>query len=688
MKTEESDIKKLYYQAAIRSLTDYMIVINRNYEIIQANELFIKEFGMLSKGQCYNIWKDRNEKCEECLVEKTFQDGRERWNLEDIVMKDGRITQMLVKATPVKNGQGKIVHVIETATDITEKDYLKRDYNRSTINLEKMVANHLEELQKSEKKYRTIFERSRDAIILTDTGGRIMEINQAGIYILGYKSHEEVMTLESAADVFGINKFNEFKNQLLQNGFVVEYETRLVRKNNRKFDALITSNVMVDVDGQIIGYVMIIRDITRRKSAQQQIEQRNIRLNALNAISKTVSDSLNLDEILNSTIEKSLDVLEADSGRIYLLDDEKQTLNLGAHRGLSDTLVSKSFIKSRKPGDGLLGQTLLDGEVKVIDNVSRPNDRYVDSLIEEGLYPMAYIPLVSKGKSMGVMSVSSHTPSKFSSEYIEFLTAIGNQIGVAVDHANLYENIKRAYKELKVAQEQIVHTQKLASLGKLSATIAHEINNPLAAVLTYIRLMIKLISRNRFSYEKLEDISRYLTTMESEIARCGEIVKNLLQFSRESSIKIENHSIADIIEKALIIVSHDLKIREIRLKKRTEPNLPKIQCDSRQIQQALLNLIYNASEAMDQGGILKVTADRSVAAEGFIEIAISDTGYGIPKQDMGHIFEPFFTTKEEGKGVGLGLSVAYGIITRHHGTIEVESELNKGSVFKVCLPYK
>jgi len=236
------------------------------------------------------------------------------------------------------------------------------------------------------------------------------------------------------------------------------------------------------------------------------------------------------------------------------------------------------------------------------------------------------------------------------------------------------------------ARQTMVQQEKLASLGKLAATIAHEINNPLATVLTYIRLLIKLISLNRFSPERLEDISRYLATMESETARCGDIVKNLLAFSRQSKTTISSHSIADIIDRALILIAHDLEIKEIQLKKSIEPNMPKVLCDFNQIQQVLLGLMYNASEALQKGGTLTVTANRSVAAEGFLEVVISDTGCGIAGEDMENIFEPFFTTKEEGKGVGLGLAVAYGIITRHNGTIAVESELDKGSTFKVRLP--
>jgi two-component system NtrC family sensor kinase len=274
---------------------------------------------------------------------------------------------------------------------------------------------------------------------------------------------------------------------------------------------------------------------------------------------------------------------------------------------------------------------------------------------------------------------------KFSDYHVELLTSIGNQIGVAVENANLYEDLKSAYQELKSAQEQVIRNEKLASLGKLSATIAHEINNPLAAVLTYIRLMMKLGERGKFVSEKMEDITRYLNIMESETARCGEIVKNLLAFSRRSKISIEPQNIVDIIDKTLMLIEHELEIKEIRLEKNIEPDLPLIQCDFKQIQQAFLDLMVNASEAMTKGGTLTVKAARS-RKKGFVDVDIADTGCGIAEENRQKIFEPFFTTKEESQGVGLGLSVVFGIITRHKGSIKVESQLGKGSVFKIRLP--
>jgi len=424
----------------------------------------------------------------------------------------------------------------------------------------------------------------------------------------------------------------------------------------------------------------------RTVDAQQQIKQYKMRLAALNAVSKTVSTSLNLGEILSSTIDKILEADEPDSVRIYLLDDGEKVLNLVAHKGLSAGFINDSFIKSRKSGNCVLWQTLLDGETKVVNHTQKSTASHVNLLVEEGLQSTAYVPLTTKGISMGVICVSSRTLYNFSTEFVEFLTAIGNHIGIALNNANLYKIIKEAYQDLKEAQEQVVWTGKLASLGKLAATIAHEINNPLAGVLNYVRLILKMLARNHFSHEKLEDVSQYLKLVESEITRCSEIVKDLLAFARRTKITIESNSIKGIINKTLNLISHDLGMKEIQLKNNIAPNLPKVKCDFKQIQQVFLNLMHNASEAMPNGGTLTVSANRAAGPKSFLEVVISDTGCGIAKEDMENIFEPFFTTKEEEKGVGLGLSVAYGIIAKHNGTITVESELGKGSTFRVQLP--
>ncbi len=679
----ESDFQNLFDNVA-----DYVIAINRNHEIIMSNDLFKNRFGAGTGKKCYKAWKNIDSKCEVCPVENSFQDGLVHSMEQTVVRSDGEVIAVKVKTTPVRDGRGKIAYVVETVTDLTEKSRIHDELNQISGTIETVIAARLKQLEKSEELYRTIFERSRDAIVLTDRNGSIVEINQAAVHLLGYRTKAKLLSLGSALDLFeNRDDLYRFQAALLKEGFLLEFETRLVAKRVGTFDALITANVILDIVKNITGYVLIIRDITKRKQTERNLALQNSRLSILNAIATTVNSTLDLNEVLKKTTDKMLHILEADSFRIYLLDEKREFLDLVGYNGLSANFVQEPHMKRRKVGDGLLGQTALTGKTQVVDNFLRSEDPYVNSFVEEQLRSTIYLPLLSKGETVGVIALSNHPFAKFSNEYIEFLKSICNQIGVAIANADLFKRMKTAYNDLKEAQEQVIRAEKLASLGKLSASIAHEINNPLAAVLTYARLMTKLIRRGRFNPDRFDDILIYLQTIENETSRCGDIVKNLLAFSRQSKMKFENWKIEEIIDKTLLLIAHDLQMKGIILQKNIHEDTPEIFCDYRQIQQALLNLFINASDAMSEGGVLTVATEDS-DRNGFLKIIISDSGSGISQEELRNIFEPFFSTKEEGKGVGLGLSVTYGIITEHKGRIEVESELGVGTTFRIYLPVK
>jgi signal transduction histidine kinase len=173
--------------------------------------------------------------------------------------------------------------------------------------------------------------------------------------------------------------------------------------------------------------------------------------------------------------------------------------------------------------------------------------------------------------------------------------------------------------------------------------------------------------------------------MESETARCGDIVKNLLDFSRQTKPKIEWVDLRELVGLSLTLIGHELKLKSIVLEKKIPAYLPLVLCDAKQIHQVILNLLGNAIEAMPEGGHLTLALSHDEAKNAVL-LLIEDSGIGIPAEDLGHIFEPFFTTKEEGKGVGLGLSVVHGIVTKHGGTIEVASRVGRGTRFWVRLP--
>jgi two-component system NtrC family sensor kinase len=247
----------------------------------------------------------------------------------------------------------------------------------------------------------------------------------------------------------------------------------------------------------------------------------------------------------------------------------------------------------------------------------------------------------------------------------------------------LEKRVEEKTAELKEIHEQILQIEKMASLGKLSATVAHELNNPLAGILNYLKLIekrLKKIEPSPVLQSTLDDLELII----GEVKRCGSIVKNLLLFSKRQVAEFGLVPVAEIVDRAVRLMQHHFKISNVDFQSEIAIPEAKLLCDESQIQQALIALFVNAVEAMPAGGDLKLTVTRNAA--GGIRMDIADTGSGVAAGDIPHLFEPFFTTKKEGKGVGLGLAVVYGILELHEGTVSVQSQPGKGTVFTLSFP--
>ena len=247
--------------------------------------------------------------------------------------------------------------------------------------------------------------------------------------------------------------------------------------------------------------------------------------------------------------------------------------------------------------------------------------------------------------------------------------------------------VEERTRKLKETQGRLIHEDKMASLGKLSASVVHEINNPIAGTLNLILLMKRIIEEGDISRKEVEQFDQYLELMETETRRIGGIVSNLLAFSRQSRMKMKKVALNRIIEKTLFLTSNLLKIHGIRIETHLDSNLPEIFASEDQLQQVFMNFVTNAAEAMEEakGGILRIETNHC-HEDGEIVVSFKDTGVGIPRENLSQLFEPFFTTKKRGKGIGLGLSVAYGIIEEHGGSINVISDRGEGTTFEVRLP--
>ncbi len=243
-------------------------------------------------------------------------------------------------------------------------------------------------------------------------------------------------------------------------------------------------------------------------------------------------------------------------------------------------------------------------------------------------------------------------------------------------------------------QAKLLHREKMISLGRLAASMVHEINNPLSGILNYIRLMIRINEKGPKLkldltpdqiQDRLNKFNSYLAIIESETQRCSDLVSGLLKFSRKTKLEQKSIDVAELVQHSLLLCNHKLELSNIVLKVRCDLDVPPVYGDFNQLEQCMINLIFNAIDAMENGGNLEIRTGVN-PEEKLVLISIKDTGKGISKEDLNFIFEPFFTTKNKGYGVGLGLSSAYGIIEKHKGTLVVDSTLNVGSNFVIKLP--
>jgi two-component system NtrC family sensor kinase len=249
----------------------------------------------------------------------------------------------------------------------------------------------------------------------------------------------------------------------------------------------------------------------------------------------------------------------------------------------------------------------------------------------------------------------------------------------------LEKRVDQKTRELLRAHDEMLHVETMATVGRMAAVVAHEINNPLSGILTYSKLLKKWIDNDQAGAEKRDEALQCLNLISSESRRCGDLVKNLLSFSRHTPINIESTDINKIIQQCWMLLRHNFEIASVQLHQQLNEALPKLQCDGSQIEQVLLAVMVNAADAMPNGG--NIWLETRLSQDGKqVSIFVSDDGSGIPPDILPRIFEPFVTTKDNAHGTGLGLAVSRSIVERHSGTISIESQLGKGTTVTITLP--
>ena len=286
------------------------------------------------------------------------------------------------------------------------------------------------------------------------------------------------------------------------------------------------------------------------------------------------------------------------------------------------------------------------------------------------------VPLVLKEKLIGILLLSKKiSDSLYFENDLEFLDLLSNQAAVAVESALLYQSEKNANWELRKTQKQLIQTEKLAALGKLSASIAHEINNPLGIIKNYLEILSRKL--------KGRSTQKDMQIIKEEIDRIAKILYQLLEFHRPRLKKPISVDLVSLLTHTINLVEKQFKNKDILLVKNFPDKIPEVNGYPEELKQVFLNLLLNSKDFMPRGGEISISLSEK---EKEIEIEFSDTGCGIPRRNKNRIFEPFFTTKADGKGLGLGLWICYGIIERHQGSITLEKKEGGGATFLVRLP--
>jgi PAS domain S-box-containing protein len=485
------------------------------------------------------------------------------------------------------------------------------------------------ELKNSEEKFRTLFERVQHGLFISSKEGKFLDCNQALLEMAGYDSKEEFLKIDIAKELYVNHEDRrKFQRMIEEYGFVKDLEVEFKKRSGETITVLLTAHAKRDEKGKIVGYEGLNIDISDRKRMERELKEAN--------------------EFLSNLIESSVDGIIVTDMKGNILIFNKGAENILGYK--AEEVVGRMNIRSiYQPGVAK----------EVMEKLRSPD--------YGGVGKLTSFPITHRRKDGGL--IEGDLSASF--VYDEHGKAIAS-IGIFKD---LRERLK-IERELREMQQALLQSEKLAAMGKLTSQIAHELNNPIYGIMNTLELLKTEIppeSKRR----------RILELSLSETQRLAEMLRNMLSFSKPEEEKKRPIKINELIEGILLVMEKQMRESNIKVETYFDETLPEVMASTNQMRQVILNILKNAKEAMPKGGTLAVRTSRE---DHKMIIAIQDTGVGIPEELRDKIFEAFFTTKQKVKGVGLGLSVCYGIIKDHGGEIRVESEMDKGTTFVILLP--
>ena len=487
------------------------------------------------------------------------------------------------------------------------------------------------ELRDSEEKLRNLFERVRHGLFISSKEGKFLDCNQALLDMLGYSSKEEFLQIDIAKDLYMNPEDRKvFQKRVEEEGYVKDMEAEFKKKNGEKITVLLTGYPIKNEKGEITGYQGINLDISERKRIEDELREAN--------------------QFFMNLIESSVDgIIAADmKGNIFIFNKGAEALT--GYK--AEEVIGKIHITQIYP-EGMAKE--------VMKKLRSPDYGGVGKFI-----PTQLNILNKYGEEIPVQLSA---------------TLIYDQADNEIASVGIFTDLRpriQMEKKLEETHLQLLNSEKMASLGKLAAGIAHEINNPLGGILIYSSLLMEDLPEED---PRRNDLSRIV----QEASRCKEIVKSLLEFARQTEPKMEPTDINRAINDGLFFLVNQALFHNIKIVKKFDPFLPLVKGNASQLKQVFMNIIVNAAEAMHGHGTLTISTTSSPDGKA-VYIEFTDTGEGIPEENLIRIFDPFFTTKAVGKGTGLGLATSYGIIQDHGGSIRVKSKVGEGTTFTIQLP--
>ncbi len=538
------------------------------------------------------------------------------------------------------------------------------------------IVRDITERRSAEEKYRLLFDQVQEGVYVATSAGRLLDCNDAFVHMLGYETREELLQLNLDEDIrVDAGQREIFHKDIEQQNYVRNFEVTMRRKNGTLLLAAESSFATRDGGGNIERYQGFVLDVTEKRRAEDEMRRRNRELNALNAMAVVATQSFDLDEILNLTLRQVVSLFGAESGAVYLSDSDATTYRRRAAWG------PRSRDKSRPAeinfADGF-GDLIMRSRAEVITAEYLPHltGTVAEFIRSNSDGAWSWVLFWGKDNPIGMMGLRNHAEYEYSSGEENLLVAISRQLATTIEKVRLYEETCKAYEDLRRTQEQLLQSEKMSAVGQLIAGVAHELNNPLTAILGYAQLL-----ETEGLNERAQD---YVAKMFKQAQRTHRVVQNLLSFARQRKPERSEVDIRKALEETLALRDYDLKVNHIAVEKELGVEAAMVVADPHQLEQVFLNIINNAVDAVletGRGGKLRI---RVSSEGGFVAARFADDGPGI--KDPKRIFDPFYTTKNVGKGTGLGLSICYGIVKEHGGDILAFNADGGGAVIEVRLP--